>query len=293
MALEIEIHDETAPLEMVILGIGTDQGTREKSTNPKANKHLEDGTYPLEDDILREITEFENVLIKNNVKVFRPQNIENVNQIFTRDIGFVIGDNFLESRMSVERGGDEIKGIKYLTHLIKRNKVIKTIPKEALIEGGDVVMYGDKIFVGKSKRTNNEGFDYIRTTFQNKEVIQIEVNISDNAEENVVHLDCAFQPIGLDCAIIYEGGIRNPEKILKHFKEENLIRVSKKQAYRMFPNIFSISTNKIVIEKKFFELKYKLKLLQRDFEIIEINYCETSKLSGLLRCSTLPLKRGY
>lgn len=289
--LNIEIHDETSQLEMVVLGIGTEYGTREKSINPKSNKHLEEGTFPLEEEILREITEFEEVLIKNGVIVFRPQNIKDLNQIFSRDIGFVIDDTFVAPRMSRERGEKEIEGIKYLIDLMQPSKVIREndMPKDVVIEGGDVILYDNKIFVGKSKRTNDAGFKFIKQTFPDKEVIQIVIHASENAEENILHLDCAFQPIGKDYAIIYEDGIAEPNKIKKYFKTEDLISVSKKQAYRMFPNIFSISPRKIVIEKRFFELKHKL--LQRNFEVIEVNYAETSKLSGLLRCSTLPLKR--
>ena len=57
----------------------------------------------------------------------------------------------------------------------------------------------------------------------------------------------------------------------------------------MFPNIFSISPTKIAIEKGFTRLKDEL--LGRGYEVFEVDYSETSKLGGLLRCSTLPLKR--
>ena len=57
----------------------------------------------------------------------------------------------------------------------------------------------------------------------------------------------------------------------------------------MFPNIFSISPSKIVLEQGFERLKAGL--TKRGYEVFEVRYSETSKLSGLLRCSTLPLKR--
>lgn len=291
--LDLEIHDETSQLEMVILGITTEYGTREVSINPKSNSHLENGTFPLEEELLKEIEEFEDTLLRNGVIVFRPQNIKDLNQIFTRDLGFVIDDVFISPRMGKKRGTKEIEGIEYLINLMHPNKIIREndMPNDATIEGGDVVQYRNIVFVGKSNRTNDAGFNFIKAQFPNKEVIQIEIHISENPEENVLHLDCAFQPIGEDCAIIYEEGILDPDKIKVHFKPECIITVTKKQAYRMFPNVFSISPTKIVIEKRFFELKHKL--LKRNFEVIEVNYAETSKLGGLLRCSTLPLRRKY
>jgi N-dimethylarginine dimethylaminohydrolase len=285
---------------MVILGIGIDQGTREKSINPKANRHLEEGTFPLEEDMMTEITEFEQILIQNEVIVFRPQNIKEKPQVFTRDIGFVIGNIFFVSKMSQQRDQEEIKGVQYLLDLIEKENIVEiaNIPENVSVEGGDIMLFGDKVFVGKSNRTNDEAFLFLKNNFEKrlkKEFIQVKVNANESAEENVLHLDCAFQPIGKNSAIIYEDGIINLDDFKTHLIGVNLISVSKKQAYRMFPNIFSISPTLIVIEKRFFELKHKLLNLNRkgleDIKILEVNYSETSKMSGLLRCSTLPLLR--
>jgi len=298
--LGVNLHNETDKLYMVILGIGIDQGTREKSINPKANRHLEEGTFPLEEDMMTEITEFEQILIQNEVIVFRPQNIKEKPQVFTRDIGFVIGNIFFVSKMSQQRDQEEIKGVQYLLDLIEKENIVEiaNIPENVSVEGGDIMLFGDKVFVGKSNRTNDEAFLFLKNNFEKrlkKEFIQVKVNANESAEENVLHLDCAFQPIGKNSAIIYEDGIINLDDFKTHLIGVNLISVSKKQAYRMFPNIFSISPTLIVIEKRFFELKHKLLNLNRkgleDIKILEVNYSETSKMSGLLRCSTLPLLR--
>jgi N-dimethylarginine dimethylaminohydrolase len=42
--------------------------------------------------MIDEMEAFSAVLKKYNVKVYRPEMIENYNQIFSRDIGFVIDD---------------------------------------------------------------------------------------------------------------------------------------------------------------------------------------------------------
>jgi N-dimethylarginine dimethylaminohydrolase len=44
-----------------------------------------------------------------------------------------------------------------------------------------------------------------------------------------------------------------------------------------------------VVEQGFGRLKSGL--IERGYEVFEVDYSETSKLGGLLRCSTLPLKR--
>ena len=297
--INVNVHNETDQLDLVILGIGIDQGIIERSINPKANKHLEEGTYPLEEDIISEIAEFEHLLLRNGVKILRPQNIKEKVQIFSRDIGFVIGNKFFVSRMSDKRGQEEVDGIEYILNWIPPDRKIKIeqVPSEVSVEGGDIMLFDDKVFVGKSLRTNDAAFEYLKTFEKqlNKKFVQVEVNSSENAEENILHLDCAFQPIGENSAIIYENGIKNIDEFKNELGDINLISVSKKQAYRMFPNVFSISPTLIVIEKHFLELKEELLALNRagleNFKILEVNYAETSKLSGLLRCSTLPLIR--
>ena len=73
------------------------------------------------------------------------------------------------------------------------------------------------------------------------------------------------------------------------FGKDNLIKISKEEMYDMNSNIFSISDNIIVSEKSFIRLNSILR--KRDFIVEEINYLETAKMEGLLRCSTMPLVR--
>jgi N-dimethylarginine dimethylaminohydrolase len=57
----------------------------------------------------------------------------------------------------------------------------------------------------------------------------------------------------------------------------------------MNSNIFSISPEVIISEKGFNRLNNELR--KRGFTVEEVSYAEISKMEGLLRCSTLPLRR--
>ena len=57
----------------------------------------------------------------------------------------------------------------------------------------------------------------------------------------------------------------------------------------MNSNIFSISEKVIVSEKGFTRLNNELR--NRGFFVEEIQYSKIAKMEGLLRCSTMPLKR--
>jgi N-dimethylarginine dimethylaminohydrolase len=57
----------------------------------------------------------------------------------------------------------------------------------------------------------------------------------------------------------------------------------------MYTNVFSISENVIVSDKNFLRLNSELR--KRGFLVEETSYSEIGKMSGLFRCSTMPLIR--
>ena len=287
--MELFVTNETSELESVILGIGIDRG-KPRGINPMMRKHMSSNTYPTESDICAEIKTFEEVLKQNGVSVIRPSNLPETEQIFTRDIGFVIDDYFFISNMKHSVRSAELKGIKHVLDGINPSKKIE-IPSEITVEGGDVVLWNEYVFIGIGDRTTENAIGFIQDIFPNKTVIGFDIIVDQNsADNNILHLDCTFQPIGTDEAIIYHDGFKNyPTEIMDLFPKEKLIEVTLDEKNQMFPNIFSISPGKIVIEKNFVRLKNAL--LERGYEVFEVDYSETSKLSGLLRCSTLPLKR--
>ena len=59
--------------------------------------------------------------------------------------------------------------------------------------------------------------------------------------------------------------------------------------YHMNSNVFSISEKVIVSEQGFNRLNSLLR--DKGFVVEEVPYAEIAKMEGLLRCSTLPLKR--
>lgn len=285
----IDIRDETAPLESVILGTGESMG--EHTNNPKALYHKENNTFPKQAHVLQELQVFKETLERQGVEVLRPKNIPDIYQIFTRDIGFVIDDFFVVANMKIATRQAELKGIRAILNTLDPAKLVQP-PPAALIEGGDVILWNDYIFVGKSARTNTAGFHFLRDFFKSKTVIQIPTIISPDYRQHILHLDCAFQPVGSDQAIIYQAGfVEPPTPILDLFPADRRIEVTKNEMISMYPNIFSISNNTVIIEQNFTNLKHQL--LKRGFQVLEVPYQETSKFSGLLRCSTLPLKRKY
>ena len=302
--LELNIKNETSGLRAVVLGTALLNGPTPKAIeayDPKSLEHILAGTYPLEQDMVNEMEAFDKVLKKYDVTVFRPEMIENYNQIFTRDIGFVIDDIFVKSNILPERER-ELDAIKYIIDQIDPKKVVRP-PEEVHIEGGDVVLWNNYIFMGTYKgsdykdyitaRTNVQGVQYIKDLFPNKIIKEFDlVKSKMEARDNAIHLDCCFQPVGKDKGIIYKSGFREEADYLflvNLFGKENLFHITRDEMYDMNSNVFSINTDVVVSEKNFTRLNNWLR--GNGFVVEEIPYAEIAKQEGLLRCSTLPLIR--
>lgn len=286
--MDINIQNETATLHSVILGIADDMGPP-LDINPVSKSHIENGTYPTQEDIKGELLTVEQALKAEGVEVLRPKSIKGTDQIFTRDIGFVIDNKFVISNMKEPVRQKELPGINAVLAKIPKSDIL-TPPSDATIEGGDVIIHNEHVLIGISKRTNWAGFEFIKQSFPDKKVHALPLVVTDRPDTNILHLDCAFQPVGDRYAIIYpEGFLTKPEVIYQVFGEMHLIKVDIDQKQRMFPNVFSISPNKVLVEEHFTELVTALEA--KGIEAIKVKYQETSKLSGLLRCSTLPLSR--
>ncbi|WP_417558256.1 dimethylarginine dimethylaminohydrolase family protein [Mesoflavibacter zeaxanthinifaciens] len=302
--LQLNVKNETSRLRAVVLGTAKSNGPTpkiEEAYDPKSLEHIKAGTYPVEEDMVKEMEAVAKVFEKYDVKVFRPEIIENCNQIFARDIAFVIDDVFVKANILPDRE-NELEAVQYVIDQIDPNKVIRP-PEEAHIEGGDVMLWNDYIFIGTYRgedyshyivaRTNEAGVNYIKEKFPHKKVKSFDLNKSQtNPYDNALHLDCCFQPIGTDKAILHKEGFRDEtefEWLLNFFGKENCFIISKEEMYNMNSNIFSISEDVIISEKNFTRLNTWLR--EKGFTVEEVPYAEIAKQEGLLRCSTMPLTR--
>ena len=304
--LKLNVKNETSRLRAVILGTAKSNGPIPKVADcydPKSVEHVLAGTYPKEEDMVAEMEAVAAVFKKYNVTVFRPDVIENCNQIFSRDIAFVIEDKVMRANILPDREA-EIEAIRYVWNQIDRKKRI-ILPEECHVEGGDVILWNDYIFIGTytgedyadliTARTNMDAVIAIQEIFPNKIVKSFELRKSNtNAKENALHLDCCFQPIGKDKAIVHKNGFlieKEYEWLVNFFGKENVFEITKDEMYNMNSNIFSISEDVIISEKNFIRLNTWLR--KEGCTVEEVPYAEIGKQEGLLRCTTMPLIRDF
>lgn len=301
----LNVKNETSKLEAVVLGIPTSMGPTPKledTYDAKSYESVKNNDYPTIDQVSFEMNAFEEVLKKHDVQVFRPWVLENCNQVFARDVGMAIDDKFVIANIIPDRA-DEQEAYERIISSIAENKVIH-VPENVHVEGGDVILWNEFMFVGcykqsdysqyKTARTNFEAVQFFKDLFPNKWVIDMELKKDDFDPYNgILHLDCTFQPVGHNKAIIYKDGFLNPmhyDILISLFGRDNIFEVTQEEMYLMCPNVFSISPEVVVSEKNFTRLNNHMRE-EWGMTVEEIPYSKVSKMGGLLRCSTMPLIR--
>ncbi|WP_298495339.1 dimethylarginine dimethylaminohydrolase family protein [uncultured Algibacter sp.] len=302
--IKLNVKNETSRLRAVVLGTAESNGPIPKVEDcydPKSIEHILAGTYPTEHDMIKEMDAVAKVFEKYNVQVYRPQVIKDCNQIFARDIAFVIDDVMIEANILPHRE-EEVEAIDYIWKQVAEDKRI-ILPEACHVEGGDVMPWNDYIFIGTysgndyseliTARTNIEAVLAIKELFPNKTVKSFELRKSNtNPKENALHLDCCFNPLGKGKAIIHKNGFlieKEYEWLVNFFGKENVFEITKDEMYQMCSNVFSISEDVIISEKNFTRLNIWLR--EQGFTVEEVPYAEIGKQEGLLRCTTMPLIR--
>ena len=244
---------------------------------------------------------FEKKLKKYKIQVLRPKNILNLSQIFSRDIAFVIENKIFIPEIIKERNNEKNGIFEIIKKINDRDKIY--LPKKIKVEGGDVILYENFIFIGYTKnsyfkkfkvaRTNTLALEYIQKIFPKRKVIGFEMIKNDyDPYSNILHLDCSMQPIGKNQLILYPEGFKNKGDIKfleKLFGIDNIIRINNNEMFNLNTNIFSINNKTIISNYSFKNLNYTLE--KKGFKVEKINFNEISKFGGLFRCSTLPLER--
>lgn len=200
-------------------------------------------------------------------------------QVFTRDIAFVIGEKLFISNMQRDIRKKEVA---VLMNWLVENEVPYEVCELPSIEGGDVIVDGKQVWVGVSGRTSRAAIHALQAELPNYNISPIRLR------EDILHLDCVFNVINEDTALIFRDAIhqRDFEKIKGHY---NLIEVTAEEQFAMGPNVLAIGEKKIISLPENKQLNRQL--TETGFDVIEIPFSEIIKSGGSYRCCTLPLLR--
>ena len=301
--MEILVSSETSKLRSVIIGIADSLGEKPVLSDlydPKSIENLKKGTYPTEKDMIKELQNFVSILEKYDIKVYRPELIKDYNQIFSRDIGFVIDNFFFKSNILPKRA-NEFNGI--VSILSKFSYQFVSMPENCHIEGGDVLYHMNNIFIGFydkydyknlfTARTNKSAVEFLIDFFPEKKVKAFHLNKSlTDPKKNILHLDCCLQIVGKNKAIIHPDAFtfkKDYKWLVDFFGSKNIFEINAKEMYDMTSNVLSINDHTVVSQPKFNRLNRWLR--SHNIFVEEVDLTEVSKQEGLFRCTSLPLVR--
>jgi N-dimethylarginine dimethylaminohydrolase len=200
-------------------------------------------------------------------------------QVFTRDIGFTIGDTiYVTEIQTYHRQNEET--------LLKQRLEQENIPFQQLIgcniEGGDVIIDRETVYIGISTRTDMQAVSQMQEILPNHEVIPVHFN------DEFLHLDYVFNILSSKEALICSSEVSSEQvKLLK--SRYDLIEMTQEDLLNHSANVLSIGNKKVFSMPININLNKKLK--SRGYEVIEVDISEITKSGGAFRCCTLPLNR--
>src|SRR5690606_8020805 len=147
----------------------------------------------------------------------------------------------------------ELDAIQYVIDQMDPNKVVRP-PDEVHIEGGDVMLWNDHIFIGTYKgsdykdfitaRTNMQGVQYIKELFPNKTVKEFDlVKSTIEPRGNDLELECCFQRVGEHTGIICNSGFSEEADymyLVNLFGKEDLLDMEREEMYLMSSNVLAL-----------------------------------------------------
>ena len=224
--------------------------------------------------------QFIDVLREQGVDVISLEAIASLNeQVFTRDIGFTIDDTVYIASMARDIRKKEVRILE--GYLIKQNIPYIALEEQS-IEGGDVIVHGDTIYIGVSERTTRKAIAELQSYLKDKEIIPLPLR------KDILHLDCAFNIISENEALIYSSAFET-EDVKRLAERFSLIETPEDEQLTLATNVVSVGGKTIISlpENK----KTNQALREKGYHVMESNFSEIIKSGGSFRCCSLPIVR--
>jgi len=188
---------------------------------------------------------------------------------FIEDTAIVAGETAIISRMgSPSRAMETV----YVKKTISNYKKTREILHPGIIDGGDVLRIGNKIYIGLSERTNQHAVGQVKALVQDGgyEVMPIEIR-------DTLHLKTACTYLGQGCVVLASGCF--DQTIFSEYKK---IVVPGEEAY--CANCLAVN-GKVLIPGGYPRTR---ELIEKEgFETIEVDISEFKKGNGGLTCLSI------
>lgn len=200
-------------------------------------------------------------------------------QVFTRDIGFTIDETVYIGEMASDiRQGEE----KELQKWLNANQFQSQHLDSKRVEGGDVILDRDTVYVGISSRTSKNAIEELQKKLPGFTIIPV------SFDKKYLHLDCVFNILSPTEALIFPPAL--DAAAVKMLSERyTLIEVDSKEQFALGTNVLSIGGRRVFSQPQNKNVNKQLAL--NGFHVIEIDFSEIIKSGGAFRCCTMPVIR--
>lgn len=287
--MNINIKNEYGRLKKVLMCSPKGYTKPTTAIDWQTDAAIKNNTLPSVEELMKEHDEFVSVLERHGTEIVYADIVPGaIDQMFTRDPYVAIDDNIMICNMKEVGRKKEIAGIKKLLKKIDKSKVIH-VPKDAIVEGGDVIVHNDTIYVGQNGlRTDARGLEFVKKVFGDRyDVVPINLQKSKIGKD-ILHLDCAFNPLSSNEALVFADGIHDKSmgRIRKRFDP---IGVSEEEQFELGTNVFGIGNKCVVAQKRHYRIIGALE--RKGFKVEQVELSKTAKLGGAFRCTTCPIER--
>lgn len=286
---DVECLSETGKLISVVIGFPDNMmlGGPREIINLTQQESLRNGLIPTPERTIAEFVEFKGVLEAHGVSVLMPHYVDVQEQIYTRDIGFVVGKTFFVSGMAKAARKPEIAGIQHIIDGFSPENVVH-IPEGMTIEGGDVIVDKGVVYIGVGQRTESKAIDFMCEQLKDSGLQVEPIYIKQpNDGEDSLHLDCTFMPVGDGYALIYPEAMKNIPESMRH--NYQWIIVTREEQGNLGTNVLSLSPTTVLSRNSSTRLNDEMR--RAGIEVIELTFDQAPLNGGSFRCCSLPLKR--
>ncbi len=199
----------------------------------------------------------------------------------TRDVGVVVGDRIVLSNLKHWTRQPESEVLK---PILEDRYGLRVIRPTGFVEGGDVVVDGERLWVGIGARTNEQGVEFLHRTFgRDHEVIPLRF------DPRCTHLDTVLGVLGGGRALVYEPAFDEAslQRILAAYPE--IISLTKKEQENGGANVLFLRPERVISIAE--NSSVNQQLIEAGFEVVTLSYSEVIKSGGSVRCDTLPVER--
>lgn len=229
---------------------------------------------------MKQHKEFEEKLKEHGVEVIKlPSSEQFPEQVFTRDIGFTVGEDIFVAEMA----SDIRKGEEEVLEEWLEDEDIPFQTTTSRVEGGDVIVDRGTLYVGISSRTSEKAVRKLKSDLPDYEIVQVPFN------EKYLHLDCVFNILSPEVGLIFPKAFDQKTIEMLSGRKYKLIEVSEEEQFTMGTNVLSIG------DKKVFSLpqnkNVNAQMRAHGFEVIEVDFSEIIKSGGSFRCCSMPVVR--